>query len=198
MDVFVRERLYSNVKAMSDPIRRNKIATFRTAEREVRCPANKAKSTKPHGTFSSLVQAKISVEAALHEELTGEYPESLFRPDSTFIKKDKSLLMKALERDLPNCAHSFTEVKSADMTVSYDGMALIHSMTKSIRNVRTFGDISKVFLATLLHMPDEVRHITDVRQLRVDVVMDRYDEYNTKELYRLWLLQQNNHVRQIL
>jgi len=95
MDDFVKKRLASNMKAMTDPIHRNKIATFCTdIRRKVWCSANAVKPAKPYGTFSSLFQAKTTVEAALQEELTNEYRESLLRPDGTFIKNDKSFLMK--------------------------------------------------------------------------------------------------------
>jgi hypothetical protein len=52
MGVFVKERLGTEKKPMSDPIRRNRVATFRTADRKVKVSAKQAKPVKHHGTFS--------------------------------------------------------------------------------------------------------------------------------------------------
>ena len=133
------------------------------------------KSKQPHGTFSSIFQSRSTLETALQNELADEYHESLFYSEGSFIKKDQSLLMKALESDLPDCARSFPAVTSADVVIIYDGMALVHSLLKLFRTVRTFGEVAQIYLATLLHLPNEVKHITNAQKLRIDVVMDRYD-----------------------
>jgi hypothetical protein len=182
---FVKERLNTDTKALSEPIRRNHIATFRTSERNIARSVKQVKSVKPYGTFSSLFQQKATVEKALKQELTREHPESLFRSDGTFIKKDKSILMKALENDIVDTSRTFPTVASCDVIVIYDGMALIHSLIKTIRRMKTFGDIAQMILMTVLRLPQEVGNmIADIHQLRVDIVMDRYDEYSTKDMER--------------
>ena len=101
------------------------------------------------------------------------------------IKKDNSMLMKALESNIAETSRAFPSVKACDLIVLYDGMALIHSLIKPIRNVKTFGDIGTLILASVLRLPHEVHdRISDLQQLRVDVVMDRYDEYSTKDMER--------------
>ena len=183
MDLFVKERIHSDKKSLSDPIRRSKIATFRTTERS-KLSKNQVKSTKPHGTFSSLFQAKTTVEEAMKNELTDEYPESLFRSHFSFIKKDKSLLMKALEDGISDSERTFPTLHSSELVIIYDGMALVHSLMKSFKNAQTFGDISKTVLTTLLHIPHEAQNILDFQNLRIDIVMDQYNDYSPKDIER--------------
>ena len=133
-----------------------------------------------------MFQQKVTVEKALKQELANDYPESFFRSDGTFIKKDKSTLLKALEVDITDTQRTFPTVNSCDFVI-YDGMALIHSMARSIKNVKTFGDVANLVLAALLRLPQKVHDasvIAEKQHLRIDIVMDRYDEYEEYSSYK--------------
>jgi hypothetical protein len=71
------------------------------------------------------------------------------------------------------------------MIVIYDGMALIHSLMKPIRNLTTFGEVANLVLTILLRLPHEVQKaIADVNQLRINIVMDRYNHCSIKDMER--------------
>ena len=53
-------------------------------------------------------------------------------------------------------------------------MALVHKLIKSFTAAKTFGDISKIVLATILKVPDELKHLEDMENVRIDLMMDRY------------------------
>ena len=67
----------------------------------------------------------------MRDELNSDNPESLFQLDGNFIKKDKSILMHTLEKNIPLAANAFSDVPSNDVVIIYDGMALVQSMLKS-------------------------------------------------------------------
>jgi len=142
------------------------VKVFRTADRKVKISAKQSKTVKQHAIFSTLFKQNMTVKEALREELTGDYSESLFRSNSTFIKKDRSILLAALENDIPDTLRMFPSVKSCDVAIIYDGMALIHSLAKSIQNLRTFGDKANLVLSAMLRLPRAVHDkIAETEQL---------------------------------
>ena len=103
-----------------------------------------------------------------------------FRTDGTFIKKDKSILMQALEkniseesREIPRCA------EAREICLLYDGMALIHARLRKLNEAKTVGEIADKLFTKVLH-PHYLEHITNLDHLRIDVVMDTYPEFSIK------------------
>ena len=76
--------------------------------------------------------------------------------------------------DISDESRLFKEVDSRNVVILYDGMALVHKFIQSFTAAKTFGDISKIVLATILKVPDELKHLEDMENVRIDLVMDRY------------------------
>jgi len=89
--------------------------------------------------------------------------------------------MKAMEADISDESRLFKEVDSRNVVILYDGMALVHKLIKSFTAAKTFGDISKIVLATILKVPDELKHLEDMENVRIDLVMDRYSMSSVKD-----------------
>ena len=167
----------TNEKELSKPIRRNKLATFRTFEKAVyRGCGNYQSALKPLCAFSSLLERKKSVDEAMRDELNSDNPESLLQLDGKFIKKDKSILLHTLEENIPLAANAVSDVPSKDVVIVYDGMALVQSMLKSFSNATTFGDIAMILIRTALRHPGALGGMPEFNDLRFDIFMDRYEK----------------------
>ena len=63
-------------------------------------------------------------------------------------------------------------------------MALVHKLIESFSAAKTFGGIPKIVLATILKVPDELKHLEDMENVRIDLVMDRYSMNSVKNRER--------------
>ena len=169
-------------KELSKEFVRNKLATFRTFEKAVyRGCGNYQSALKPRGTFSSLLERKKSVEEAMRDELNSDNPESLFQLDGYFIKNDKNILMHTLEENIHLAANTFSDVPSKDVVIIYDDMALVQSTLNSLLNTKTFDDIAMMLLRTALRPPGAFGSMPEFNDLRLDIVMDRYEKFSIKD-----------------
>ena len=169
LDEFVTKRLNTQEEEFFEPITKNKIYSIATEKKKAK--------VKKDGKIVSIdldrqIMSRLVVISSsrdfdlqnLFEYELSTVPLSLFNPDGTIRKSNKSQLLKEMERD--SAIEELENIEEENLTI-IDFMVIVRMICTDTSKCQTFEDLSETLLNTIFSMFKYGASI--------DVVCDQYD-----------------------